>query len=221
MAHCFTTVDPRYLIRMSSRVARVAGLGIFLLGGLAMAIETPKHEVVKQYADFEIRRYAPYVVAETEVEGDQGDVGSEAFSRLGGYIFGNNQGARKIAMTAPVTQAPTAGTKISMTAPVTQVSSGPRTWRVQFMMPSEHSLKTLPVPTDARVQLRTVPAKQFAAIRYSGTWSKRNYDEHLALLKAGLAREGLTSNGEPVWARYDPPFKPWFLRTNEILLELP
>jgi hypothetical protein len=186
-----------------------------------MAIETPKHEVVKQYPDFEIRQYASYVVAETEVEGDQGDVGSEAFSRLGGYIFGNNKGGQKIAMTAPVTQAPAEGTRIAMTAPVTQVSTGPRTWKVQFMMPSEHSLNDLPEPNDARVQLRTVPAKQFAAIQYSGTWSMKNYDEHLTLLRAALKREGLSVKGQPVWARYDPPYKPWFLRTNEILIELP
>lgn len=186
-----------------------------------MAIETPKHEVVTRYADFELRQYPSYVVAETEVEGDQGDVGSEAFSRLGGYIFGKNEGGRKLAMTAPVTQTPTEGKKIAMTAPVTQVSTGPRTWKVQFMMPAAYALAELPEPTDARVQLRVVPAKQFAAIQYSGTWSVPNYEEHLAGLKAAMKREGLTAKGEPVWARYDPPYKPWFLRTNEILIEVP
>ena len=29
---------------------------------------------------------------------------------------------------------------------------------------------------------------------------------------------GLEEAGEPIWARYDPPFKPWFLRRNEILI---
>ena len=93
-----------------------------------MAIETPKHDVVKRYPDFEIRQYASYVVAETVVEGDQGSVGNEAFSRLAGYIFGNNKGAKKIAMTAPVAQAATVGSRIAMPAPVTQVSTAPRTW---------------------------------------------------------------------------------------------
>ena len=143
---------------MSPQLARVAFLTASLLGGFAMAIETPKHEVVTRYADFEIRKYAPYVVAETEVEGDQGDVGSEAFSRLGGYIFGNNKGGQKFAMTAPVTQVPAEGARIAMTAPVTQVSAGPRTWKVQFMMPSAIGLRELPEPRDARVQLRAVPA---------------------------------------------------------------
>jgi len=185
-----------------------------------MAIETPKHEVLKRYPDFELRQYPAYLVAETEVSGTQGDVGSEAFSRLGGYIFGANQGAKKIAMTAPVTQAPTVGEKIAMTAPVTQQSTGPRTFKVQFMMPSEYSLQTLPEPTDRRVTLRVVEPQRVAVIQYSGTWSQANYDEHLAKLQAAMKAQGLSAASEPTWARYDPPYKPWFLRTNEILIPL-
>lgn len=185
-----------------------------------MAIETPKHQVLKRYADFELREYPSYVVAQTEVEGDQTEVGSEAFSRLAGYIFGGNQGAMKIAMTAPVTQVPAQGQKIAMTAPVTQVSTGPRRWRVQFMMPSEYSLQTLPEPKDPRVHLRVLEPRRFAAIRYSGTWSQKNYDDHLDKLRGAMRREGLIAKGEPVWARYDPPFMPWFLRSNEILIEV-
>jgi hypothetical protein len=205
---------------MKRAALRIAGLATLLLGTLAMAIEKPKHEVLKQYPDFEVRGYPAYVVAETEVQGDQTDVSNEAFSRLAGYIFGKNHGARKIAMTAPVTQAPAEGAKIAMTAPVTQASTGPRSWRVQFMMPSEYSLETLPEPNDERVHLRLVEPARFAVIRYSGTWSRQNYDENLALLEAALKREGVETRGEPVWARYDPPFMPWFLRTNEILIEV-
>lgn len=198
----------------------VVGLAIALLGVPAMAIETPKHELVKRYQDFEVRAYPSYVVAETEVEGAQDDVGNEAFSRLAGYIFGNNHGSKKLAMTAPVTQARAEGTKLAMTAPVTQVSTGARTWRVQFMMPAEYRLETLPEPKDERVHLRQLEPRRFAALRYSGTWSQKNYQEHLDELRAALEREGLVEKGEPVWARYDPPFKPWFLRTNEILIEV-
>lgn len=185
-----------------------------------MAIETPRHRVLETYDDFEVREYPAYLVAETEVEGEQSEVGNEAFSRLGGYIFGKNRGAKKIAMTAPVTQAPAEGEKIAMTAPVTQERTGRRTWRVQFMMPSSYTLDTLPEPTDARVHLREVPARRVAVLRYSGTWSQRNFLEHLEKLREALKREGLKTRGEPTWARYDPPFKPWFLRTNEILIGL-
>ena len=63
-------------------------------------------------------------------------------------------------------------------------------------------------------------ARRFAAIRYSGTSSQSLYDKQLAKLKTAMAREKLKAIGEPVWARYDPPFTPWFLRRNEIMLEL-
>ena len=32
-----------------------------------------------------------------------------------------------------------------------------------------------------------------------------------------LSAEGYAPVGEPIWARYNPPFMPWFLRRNEIL----
>lgn len=88
------------------------------------------------------------------------------------------------------------------------------------MMPSDFSLDTLPEPTDPRVSLRLLPARTFAVVRYSGTWSKANYEEHLGELKTRMQGEGVAAKGEPVWARYNPPFTPWFLRTNEILIEV-
>lgn len=184
-----------------------------------MAIEKPAYKVIAQYPDFEVRDYAPYVVAETEVEGELTSVGGEAFARLAGFIFGKNRSARKLAMAAPVAEVASPGTRLAMTAPVTQVSSGEHSWRVQFMMPGGYTLETLPVPDDTRVTLRVQPARQVAVIRYAGRWSHDNYDRHLARLRQGIADAGIVAEGEPVWARYDPPFKPWFLRTNEIMLE--
>ena len=119
-------------------------------------------------------------------------------------------------MTAPVAQTPT---KIAMTAPVAQ-SPQAGGYVVQFAMPPEWTLDTLPEPTDPAVTLRAVPARTVAVIRYSGTWSQERYAEHLASLQSALAEAGLRWRGEPVWARYDPPWKPWFLRRNEIWLEL-
>jgi hypothetical protein len=108
---------------------------------------------------------------------------------------------------------------MEMTAPVTQaaVAGG---MRVQFVLPKGVTLDTAPEPLDARVQLRLVPASQWAAIRYSGTWSQSNYEQHLALLRAALDAAGVATQGEPVLARYNAPFTPWFLRRNEIWLAL-
>jgi hypothetical protein len=182
----------------------------------AMAIEEPPYEVLKSYADFEIRRYDPTIVAETTITAELEEAGNQAFPILAGYIFGKNRGERKIEMTAPVAQAPA---KIAMTAPVSQ-TPGASGMVVQFTMPREWTMATLPEPLDPRVVLREVPGRTVAVIRYSGFWSESRYEEHLARLKAALEREGIRWTGEPVWARYNPPLMPWFLRRNEIWLDV-
>lgn len=194
----------------------LAATVLLLVSGLAMATDGPRYTVVGTEEAFEVRRYEPYLVAETLVAGSGDEAGNKGFRVLAGYIFGKNKGAREIAMTAPVAQVPT---KIAMTAPVAQ-SPGAGGYVVQFAMPPEWTLDTLPEPTDPAVRLRAVPARTVAVIRYSGTWSQERYAEHLAKLQDALAGAGLKSRGEPVWARYDPPWKPWFLRRNEIWLEL-
>jgi hypothetical protein len=203
---------------MSMRLHIPAVLGALLaVCPSAMALEKPSYRVVERREAFELREYAPYLVAETVVGGSREEAGNTGFRVLAGYISGKNRGARKIAMTAPVTQAEP--TTIAMTAPVAQAGQEGR-WSIQFMMPSAYTLETLPEPLDPAVSFRVVPARRVAAHTYSGTWSASRYEEHLATLRAALALAGLTAVGEPVWARYDPPFMPWFLRTNEILVEL-
>lgn len=182
----------------------------------AMAIEEPEYRVVKTYDEFEVRRYAPFIVAQTTVAAGLEVAGNEAFNILAAYIFGKNEGARKIEMTAPVAQTPL---KLAMTAPVSQTASGDG-YMVQFTMPREWTMDTLPKPLDPRVTLREIPERSVAAIQYSGTWSERRYEEHRARLEAAARRAGLTWRGEPVWARYDSPWTLWFLRRNEVWLEL-
>ena len=181
-----------------------------------MAIDEPPYAVERAYDKVEVRRYEPYLVAEALVGGTAVDAGNAGFRILAAYIFGANKGSRKIKMTAPVTEMPV---KIAMTAPVAQ-SARADGYVVQFAMPRQWTLETLPEPVDPRVVLRAVPARTIAVVRYSGTWSQGSYEEHLAQLEAVLAKEGLRWHGEPGWARYDPPWKPWFMRRNEIWLDL-
>jgi hypothetical protein len=211
---------------------RLHALGALLAVALlapsaAMSIEKPAYRVVERRDGWEIRQYEPYLVAQTVVEATRDEAGNEGFRRLAGYIFGKNAGARKLAMTSPVAQAAEpaarpAPAKIAMTAPVAMraEAGGPGRFVIQFMMPKGLTLQGLPEPLDARVTFAEVPARRVAALAYSGTWSTERYERHLGLLRAGLEEAGLAPLGEPVWARYDPPFMPWFLRTNEILLEL-
>jgi len=180
-----------------------------------MAIEKTKYAVIEKKGNFELRQYEPHIVAETLVEGDFTDVGNEGFRRLAGYIFGNNRKKEKISMTSPVSQE--ASEKIAMTAPVTQESKGGM-WRITFLMPSEYSLETLPEPLNPNVVLREVPGRFMAALTYSGTWSQKRYEKKKARLDVLLQQRGLHRVGEPVFARYNPPFIPWFLRRNEVLI---
>ncbi len=183
------------------------------------AVEEPDYDVVQQLGEqVELRRYAGYVVAEVVLDATAADAGNQAFPILAGYIFGKNKAQRKLEMTAPVTQS-TDSVKLEMTAPVTQgaVAGG---MRVQFVLPKDVTLATAPEPLDARVRLREEPAALRAVIRYSGTWSQANYDEHLGKLQAALLAAGMATEGQPVLARYNGPMTPWFMRRNEIWLAL-
>ena len=189
-----------------------------LFAGDVMAIEKAKYQVLESADNFELRQYAPTIVAETFVAGDFEAVGNVGFRRLYDYISGNNVKKQTLAMTAPVTQE-TESEKITMTAPVTQEKSQGR-WRITFLMPAEYAIETLPRPLDEKVQLKEEPGSLMATIRYSGTWSQKRYEKNKALLQAEMDKRGLIAVGQPVWARYDPPFMPWFLRRNEILVRV-
>jgi hypothetical protein len=182
----------------------------------AMAIEEAPYTVLKSSDKFELREYAPHILAETIVDGDQEGAGNKGFRRLIRYISGDNRSQTRVAMTAPVSQEKT-GKKISMTAPVGQQRDGDK-WAVSFMMPSSYTLETLPVPDDPLITLRQVPSRQIAIVRYSGFWSEGNYRDNLKELQEWVRSQGLTTTGDPVWARYDPPWTLWFLRRNEILI---
>lgn len=199
-------------------------IAVLLLGGAgAMAIEEPEHEVVQTFPDFELRRYSSYAVAETEVSGPFDEAGNQAFRILADYIFGNNRTSTKIEMTAPVSQRPAAGERIEMTAPVVQRPQPGRageTFVIGFVMPSRFTLDTLPEPLDKRVRLREEPGKLMAVRRYSGRWTESAYRENETRLLDAVEAAGLTPVGEPVYARYNSPFSLWFMRRNEVMVEL-
>jgi hypothetical protein len=202
---------------MNRSVLSILSAAFLIIGAAnAMAIEEAPYKVLKSSDKFELREYAPHILAETIVDGDQEGAGNKAFRRLFRYISGDNRSQTKVAMTAPVSQEK-AGEKISMTAPVGQQREGD-TWAVSFMMPSAYTLETLPTPDDPLITLRLVPARRIAAVRYSGFWSEGNYRNNLKELQEWVRSQGMTTSGDPVWARYDPPWTLWFLRRNEILI---
>lgn len=196
---------------------------LLLLPVMAMAIEEPEFEVVERREDYEIRRYDPYIVAEVTVSGSFKDAGSAAFRILADYIFGANTSGTKMEMTAPVeSQAIDSGTRMEMTAPVLSVPENEKddSYRYSFVIERRYDLESVPKPLDERVNLRQVNQDTVAVRRFSGTWSQSNYEQNRDKLMLALRRDGLEPVGQPYFARYNAPFVPWFLRRNEVIVEL-
>jgi hypothetical protein len=189
----------------------------------AMAIEEPAFDGLVTADDYEIRRYAPYIVAEVDVDGDMKKAGNDAFRILAGYIFGDNEPGQKMAMTAPVTTTPAdQGQRMNMTAPVlsSPADDSNEAYTYAFVMESRFSMESLPKPLDSRIRLVEIPAKVVAVRRYSGSWSNKNFLKNRDTLLAALQDDGVVLSGQPWLARYNSPFTPWFLRRNEVLVEI-
>jgi effector-binding domain-containing protein len=185
---------------------------------VTMGIEKAKYEVIEKQGKFEIRQYKPQIVAETVVDTDFDKAGNVAFRKLFNYISGENRKKESIAMTAPVNQK-SSHEKIAMTAPVNQQKSEEK-YVISFLMPSKYSMETLPEPLDPNVRLRKIPARKIAAVRYSGSWSRKKYEQKKKLLEEFIDNKGLRIIGQDIFARYDPPFQPFFLKHNEVLYEV-
>jgi hypothetical protein len=192
----------------------------------AMAIEEPKYEVRTSQAHFELRLYAPTLIAQTIVDGDMDEASNKGFRLIADFIFGNNlaansEQAAKIAMTAPVTVEPQSS-KIAMTAPVTiepQLGSAQQ-WRVHFVMPSQYTLANIPKPKNSAVTLHELPSKYFVVHRYSGFNTVARVQEKTDEALAWAKQQSLKVIGTPQLSRYDPPWTLPMFRRNEIMVEV-
>jgi DNA gyrase inhibitor GyrI len=193
-------------------------LGVTLLGAPAMAVEEPAFQTVLKDGAFEIRAYPALTVAEVTVTGEQKQAAGRGFRLLAEYIFGGNRRKQSIAMTAPVAHEPT-GEKIAMTAPVTLTRTSGE-WVVRFTMPSIYFLETLPEPNDARVRLRVTPPARFAVVRFSGLARPDDVARKTAELSAWMQNRHLHDSGPASLAQYNPPWTPWFMRRNEVMIPI-
>lgn len=186
-----------------------------------MATEEPKYTVLEKEPPFEVRYYAPMIVAEVEVDGDLDQASSQGFRLIAAYIFGQNQVSEKIAMTAPVTVVDQTmkSAKIAMTAPVGIESSAGK-WVVSFVMPAEYTMETLPKPMNSQVLLRQIPAVKKAVIHFSGFYNDQKVAEKTVELEQWMKSRNLHSAGAPNFARYNPPWTLPFMRRNEVMISL-
>lgn len=200
--------------------------GLLLISGETMAIEEPSYTVLSQVEDFELRRYDEQLVAQTWVSGDQDTASRQGFKILADYIFGNNTApsgeSSKISMTAPVTMQSDnlngqASRKIAMTAPVSMQQNNGK-WRVQFTMPSQYTMQTLPKPNNPDVKIVQVPAQTYGVIKFSGLAGSKKVAKKTETLKSWMQTQKLVITGTPELARYNPPWTLPFMRRNEVLM---
>ncbi len=193
----------------------------FIFTGAVMATEEPKYTVLEKEPPFEVRAYAPMIVAEAQVEGDLDGASSQGFRLIAAYIFGQNQVSEKIAMTAPVTVVDQSAksAKIAMTAPV-GIESNAGKWIVSFVMPAEYTMETIPKPLNSQVQLRQIPAVKKAVISFSGFYNDQKVAEKTVELEQWMKSKNLQGAGTSNFARYNPPWTLPFMRRNEVMINL-
>ena len=189
--------------------------------GAAMATEEPKYSVVEKEPPFEIRSYAPMIVAEVQVDGDLDAASGQGFRLIAAYIFGQNQVNEKIAMTAPVNveEKVSQSAKIAMTAPV-GIESKAGKWIVSFVMPAEYTMESIPKPMNSQVQLRQIPAVKKAVISFTGFYNEQKVAEKTLELEQWIKARNLQPSGAPNFARYNPPWTLPFMRRNEVMINL-
>lgn len=203
-------------------VAAIAAVGVAAFGGFIWYtnnVEQAAYKTVTADGDFEVRDYPSLVVAEVTRTGDRKNSVNQGFRPLAAYIFAKERKGEPIAMTVPVTQE--RRETIAMTAPVTQTpdEAGDK-WTIRFVMPSNYTLETLPRPVGADVRIDKMPARQRAAIRFSGVATDALLGEKEAALRAWMTSRNLKAGGSPTYAYYNAPWTPGFLRRNEVLLDI-
>ncbi len=185
-------------------------------------LEEPGYSVIEKKDGYEIREYAPYIVAETVVNSTEynEDV-SQGFRLIADYIFGNNTKQEKIAMTVPVLEQPsTKSEKIAMTVPVIEGQSDDTTRTIAFVLPSQYSIDTLPTPNNKQVTLREVEGRKVAVLRFGWYGTPNRVAEKKAELLELLKVDNVTVTAKPQAAFYNPPLSMPLVLRNEILVEV-
>ena len=165
------------------------------------ATETPEYTVESEDGDFEIRVY-PDLKLVTTTSKDREMNGS--FMKLFRYIDGGNAAEEKISMTSPVL-----------------MTKSDETSTMSFIVPKDVAEKGAPDPSSEQLALKELPAMRVAAYRYSGHSDDKKEQDAFKKLQAWMTQQNLQAAGEPLYAGYNPPWTPGFMRRNEVMVPLP
>lgn len=161
------------------------------------------YTILKTFGELEIRRYPEALTASVLRPGaTYKEISSPGFRSLAGYIFGGNEGGKKIAMTSPV-----------------HMELGADSSRMSFVMPSELTMDSLPRPNDADVKLQRVPEEVVAALRFSGFSNDEKIATHAEELLQQVNAAGIEPIGPVRFLGYDPPWQ-LLARRNEVVVSV-
>ena len=212
--------------------------------------ETPAHTVLSSHGTWEVRQYPSMVCATVASGPDGDRAFGVLARYIGVFGTPQNAAASPLAMTAPVLSSRPLPQAISMTAPVlssrggtaitqrdgTSVAADGDAMAMSFVLPSSiGSVAEAPVPTNPRVVLEEIPPRVFAVKTFSGNVDDATAQREEATLRAAVVAEAddatvsggsanhawsLVPGGGAMLARYNPPFTLWFLKTNEVMVEV-
>lgn len=163
-------------------------------------VEIAPYKQVAAENPYELRHYEQMVLVSTSMNTLKED--NRAFSKLFGYISGDNDQDQKIAMTAPVFMDRVEG----------------ETQNMSFVLPKDISFEKAAGPTNPQVQLEQITDLTVAVIIFNGRLSQDNITTHQALLEQWIEQKGYTVTGQPKVAGYNPPFTIPAMRRNEVLI---
>lgn len=201
MKHLFKKTSATRTIHLSLvGLMFVTALAVYAEAGMYRGYETPPYDVIRSENNIELRAYKPHLLAEVTVRGSRSGAIGKGFRTLASYIFGDNAEE----------------TKVSMTAPVAQTAASEGTWTINFMMPSDYTLETLPDADNDAIRFVSAPEERQVVIGFPGRGTDRLLARKTDELRSYAVAEGLTVTGAPRYYFYDDPFTlPWN-RRNEV-----
>lgn len=200
--------------------AFIGVLVIWTLGSYLVVrnLEEPSYTVIEKRNGYEIRQYQPYIIAETEVTGSYDEATNAGFRIIADYIFGNNTAKESIAMTTPVLEQ--TSEKIAMTTPVINTLENEETRKISFVLPSQYTMETLPLPNNPRVLITPVKGRKVAVLSFTWYATAKRVVEKKQKLQNLLARDNERIIGDVQVARYNPPLSMPLTLRNEIIIPI-
>ncbi len=172
---------------------------VWLVNNSRAATETPAYAVVKTDGKVEIRDYPELVVATAPMKENM----DNSFTTLFRFITGANEGGQKIEMTSPVL-----------------IRSEKQKKTMSFIVPKGTVEKGVPKPTGDLVTVSKIQAARFVTLRFSGKRSPETEVKAVETLQTWMKAQNMAAKGEPVFAYYDPPWTPTFMRRNEVMVRI-